>query len=184
MELKDNETRTKIKYYVDRKNVSARYMDIGWFERMEIIPESKITKVSVSPVEALTVTSRFKEYVKGNVPVLPNDYNNRFTLTVKNGNVEETFDYGVSINDTKSLKPKIVLTDKDHICAFYCFLTDAIAGSMTFKEFQLEYGYKDCCEAYKIWKACKESALKVLRLGIGDMYDILNYIQEKYPDVI
>jgi len=184
MELKDNETRIKIKYYVDRKNVSARYMNIGWFDRMETLPESKITRVSVSPVKAVSVTSIFKDSIKGHVPALPNDYNNQFTVTVKNGSTEESFVYGISIDDTKSLKPKIVLSDADHIFSFYCFLNDAISGSMTFKNFQDEYGYSDCCEAYKIWKACKESAFKVLRLGIGDMYKVMNYVQENYPDVM
>lgn len=183
MELKDNETRIKIKYYVDRKNVCARYMNIGWFERMEIIPESKITKVSI-PGKTITVTSSFLDCVKGHVNTLPNDYNNRFTVTIKNGNISESFEYGVSIHDTKQLKPKMVLTDQDHVFALYCVIGDAISGIMPFKEFQSEYGYSDCCEAHKIWKLCQNSAMKIMRLNLGDLYEISNFIQEKYPDVI
>lgn len=179
----DDKNYVKTMYYVDRKNVSARYMNIGWFEGRFEIPESKITKVSI-PGKTITVTSAFLACTKGHVKMLPNDYNNRFTVTITNGNVSESFEYGISINETKQLKPKLVLTDKDHIFALYCVIGDSISGIMSFEEFQSEYGYSDCCEGHKIWKACQNSSLKVLRLNLGSLYEISNYVQEKYLECV
>jgi hypothetical protein len=126
------------------------------------------------------VSSRFKESVFGKST--KTGWNNQFLITVKNGNSEISFEYGISVVETE--KGKITLTKQDHIFAFYCFIGDAISGSETFENFQKEFGYQDCCEAYRIWKLCRESTVKAVRLGIGDLYRVSNYIQEKYPDVI
>jgi hypothetical protein len=177
-------------YYVDRKNVSARYMSIGWFEGRFELPEKKITRVSISPVKALSVSSVFDTAVKGDLAKgdmanrFKDDYRNRFKVTVKNGNIEESFDFTVSINDTKQLKPKLALSDNDHIYTLYCFIGDAIAGAESFEDFKGNFGYDDCCEAYRIHKLCKESTLKAVRLGLGDLYKVSDYIQEKYPEVV
>jgi len=172
-------------YYVDRKNVSARYMSIGWFEGRFELPEKKITRVSISPVKALSVSSVFDTAIKDmKDPHFKNDYRNRFKVTVKNGNIEESFDFTVSINDTKQMKPKIALSDNDHIYTLYCFINDAIAGTESFEEFKGNFGYDDCCEAYRVHKICKESTLKAVRLGIGDLYKVSEYLQENYPEVV
>ncbi len=110
------------------------------------------------------------------------DYQNHFTVTITKGNTSENFDYHASINDAD--KGIVNLTDNDKIGAFYCFVQDAISGTMPFTEFKSEYGYDDCCEAHRIWKLCQDSTIKATRLRLGDLYKLSEQIQNEYPDVV
>ena len=138
------------------------------------------TKIQINEEETVEITSVLKETVKG--WARPNDYNNVFAVTVQSGDHKETFDYHISVVDTN--KGKKVLTDTDHIGAFYSFIGDGIAGLMDFEEFMNEYGYDDCRKGYKIYKACEAAQKQCTRLGLGDLYAVSNYIQEKYPDAV
>ena len=138
------------------------------------------TKVSISDEETISVSSVFVESVKG--WVRPTDYNNRFNVTITCGGTSETFQYHISIDETN--KGKKVLTDEDHISALYSFIGDAIAGTMGFEEFMDEYGYTNCREGYRIHKACKKAMDQYNTLNIGDAYEVSNFIQKKYPDVV
>ena len=138
------------------------------------------TKIQTSEDETIDVSSVFLEAVKGFVRAY--DYNNVFDVTVTCGRTAETFRYHISIDETN--KGKKVLTDEDHIRAFYSFIGDAIAGSMGFEEFMSEYGYTNCKEGYRIHKACKKAMVQYEFLNVGNAYEVSNYILEKYPDVI
>jgi len=161
------------------------WFDKNWNEWKWIgkrVNETKPTKISLSMQlgSDVLVSSVFKESIQGKAT--KTGWNNQFVVTAKYGNNEISFEYGISVVETE--KGIVNLTDKDHIFAFYCFIGDAIAGSGTFDNFQSEFGYQDCCEAYKIWKLCKESTIKAVRLGIGDLYKVSNFLQEKYPEVL
>ena len=58
-------------------------------------------------------------------------------------------------------------------------------GRSRLKSFVTELGYdEDSRKAEKIWKACQEATQKADNLSIGDLYQVSNYIQEKYPDAV
>ena len=137
------------------------------------------TKIQINDEESIDVSSVLTGTAEGFSA--PRQYNNVFTVT--NGGIAETFDYHISIHDTE--KGKKALADEDHISAFYCFLGDAISGSQSFEVFCTELGYdEDSRKAEKIWKACQEATQKADNLSIGDLYQVSNYIQEKYPDAV
>ena len=138
------------------------------------------TKIQINDEESVEITSTLKGTVEGWVN--KREYNNLFAVTVQSGAVKESFDYHISIAETN--KGKKVLTDADHISAFYAFVGDGIAGLMDFKEFLDEFGYTDCREGYKIHKACEAAQKQCARLGLGDLYQVSNYMQEKYPDAV
>ncbi len=139
------------------------------------------TKVQINDEESLEISSKLTGTAEGFSA--PRRYNNVFTVTVTNGGIAETFDYHISTHDTQNGKK--ALADEDHISAFYCFLGDAISGSQSFEEFCAELGYdEDSRKAEKIWKACQEATQKADNLSIGDLYQVSNYIQEKYPDAV
>ena len=138
------------------------------------------TKIQINDEESIDVSSVLTGTVEGFSA--PRQYNNVFAVTVTNGGMAETFDYHISIRDTEKGKKK--LTDADHIFAFYCLLGDGVAGLMDFKAFMDEFGYKDCHEGYKIHKACEAAQKQCARLGLGDLYQVSNYMQEKYPDAV
>ena len=159
------------------------------------------TKIQINDEESIEVSSVLTGMEEGFSA--PREYNNVFAVTVTNGGVAETFDYHISVHDTeggycpsiqttllygavmKGENGKKKLTDADHIFAFYCFLGDAISGSQSFEVFCDEMGYdEDSRKAEKIWKACQEATQKADNLSIGDLYQVSNYIQEKYPDEV
>lgn len=139
------------------------------------------TKIQINDEESIEVSSVLTGMEEGFSA--PRQYNNVFAVTVTNGGIAETFDYHISTHDTQNGKK--ALTDEDHISAFYCFLGDAISGSESFEVFCTESGYdEDSRKAEKIWKACQEATQKADNLSIGDLYQVSNYIQEKYPDAV
>ena len=139
------------------------------------------TKIQINDEESLEVSSILTGTAEGFSA--PRQHNNVFAVTVTNGGMAETFDYHISIHDTE--KGKKALADEDHISAFYCFLGYAISGSESFEMFCTELGYdEDSRKAEKIWKACQEATQKADNLSIGDLYQVSNYIQEKYPDAV
>jgi hypothetical protein len=181
---------TGVQVYVivnyDDKSIKARMIDawsngyIGESNGKKILAWMKITKDApvVIPDLGISIKSEFAEQL----PTDMKGYQNHFTITVTKGGNSETFDYHASINDAG--KGIVNLSDNDKIGAFYCFVGDALSGMTSFDEFKSDYGYDDCCEAHKIWKLCKESTRKATRLGLGDLYELSNFIQERYPDVV
>lgn len=67
----------------------------------------------------------------------------------------------------------------DVLNAFRCFVDDAISGNMTFREFCGEFGYnEDSRTAEKTWKACKKSGEKLRNIYDGDIYDLINSLED------
>lgn len=94
-------------------------------------------------------------------------------VTNKENNLKVTFDFWCSIAHPTMEKEYDVLN------AFYCFVNDAISGSYNFEEFCGEFGYDtDSRKAEKIWKACQESLEELQRIYDGDIYDLVNELQE------
>lgn len=148
---------------------------------LEIKPDVPV--IVQIPAGAVEIGSQFSgqeetRILKRKLP----DYTNTFMVTVSCGGNKETFDYHMSIADADA--GIVNMSDKDKIFAFYCFVQDAISGTMSFKEFKADYGYEDCCESHRIWKLCQEATIKATRLGLGDLYDLSNYLREKYPTAI
>lgn len=136
------------------------------------------TKIQINDEEHIEASSVLTGIVEGfNAP---RQY--KFAVTVTNGGITATFEYHISIVETN--KGKKVLTDTDHISAFYSFIGDGIAGLMGFEEFMDEYGYEDCRKGYKIHKACEAAQKQCARLGLDNLYAVSNYILEKYPDAV
>lgn len=99
---------------------------------------------------------------------------NHYRITVKNTNNGKRtgFDFWASI-----AKPKLT-TEHDVLDAFRCFINDALAGEMDFTEFCGELGYdEDSRTAERTWKACKRSANKLRRIYDGDLYELINSLE-------
>lgn len=73
-------------------------------------------------------------------------------------------------------------SEYDLLNAFYCFVSDALSGAMSFREFCCEFGYdEDSRAAEKTWKACKRSREKLATMSgypIDEIYDLCNALQE------
>ena len=67
----------------------------------------------------------------------------------------------------------------DVLNAFMCFVEDAISGDMTFREFYAEFGYdEDSRESEATWKSCKNASKKLHRIYDGDIYDLINSLDD------
>ena len=139
------------------------------------------TKIQISKDKSIEVSSILTGTEKGFS--VDHEYNNVFLVTVTSGTVQESFEYHISIYETK--KGKKVLTDEDHINALYCFIGDAISGQESFEDFCSDMGFdEDSRKAEKIWKLCQESTTKAGNLNLGDLYQVSNFLQEKYSEVL
>lgn len=82
----------------------------------------------------------------------------------------------------ESVIEKEIKTEKQLLWAFYCFMSDALAyiQNHTIDDFADEFGYTKISEAIRIYKACKASADKTLRIGLDEdrLCDLLNEINE------
>ena len=97
----------------------------------------------------------------------------KVTVTNTGNKLKTSFDFWASV-----AKPNVE-TEYDILNAFYCFISDAISGDMSFSEFCSEFGYdEDSRSAEKTWKACKRAADKLKRIYDGDIYDLANRLQE------
>ena len=102
------------------------------------------------------------------------NYNNHI-ITVTNTETEQkiSFEFWGNI-----MKPE-VKTEDELLNAFYCFVGDAVSGNDTFENFCSELGYNEnSITAERTWKACKKSAEKLNKIYNGDIYDLVNELQE------
>lgn len=104
---------------------------------------------------------------------------NHYKITVKNNenNKKTSFDFWCSI-----MNPELK-DEKDLINAFYCFLTDAEAGTNTLSEFYKNYyGFdKDLSEAINCYNGCRKAYNKFMRIldnDIDKIYSLLNNLIE------
>lgn len=95
----------------------------------------------------------------------------------------EVFEFYASYNDYVERQKTSMLTGKnpelkkeDIPDVVKCIFGDGLSGLMPFEEFKNEFGYEDCCEAHKVWKACKANLNKLLNLGFkeNELYEIVN----------
>jgi len=103
-----------------------------------------------------------------------NNWNNHM-ITVTNTETDQkiTFEFWAS-----NAHP-VLNTEYDILNAFYCFVSDAIAGSYTFEEFCNEFGYdSDSRQAEKIYRKCKKQLEKLKKIYDGDIYELINELQK------
>ena len=99
---------------------------------------------------------------------------NNYKVTVKNIETGKSikFDFWASI-----AQPKMEGEDLRH--CLYCFISDTEAGQRGFDDFCNEFGYDTGSrKAHKIWKACKKQGEKLEKVFDGDIYGLLNDLNE------
>lgn len=105
-----------------------------------------------------------------------NDRHNKVTVKNLNNGKRTSFDFWGSVKNPR------VESEYDLLNAFYCFVSDALAGVDSFENFCSEFGYDtDSRNAEKIWRACKRSTNKFFNLtgySLDMVYDLVNDLQE------
>lgn len=105
-----------------------------------------------------------------------NDRHNKVTVKNLDNGKRTSFDFWGSV-----VNPRVE-SEYDLLNAFYCFVSDALAGVDSFENFCSEFGYDtDSRNAEKIWKACKRSTDKFFNLtnySLDMVYDFINELQE------
>lgn len=105
-----------------------------------------------------------------------NDRHNKVTVKNLDSGKYTSFDFWGSV-----VNPRVE-SEYDLLNAFYCFISDALAGLESFESFCGDFGYDtDSRKAEKIYKACKRAYTKFERVsGFNDdeMYDFINELQE------
>lgn len=118
---------------------------------------------------------KIKANYKGNKKASWGDNWNNYMITVTNTETNQkiTFEFWASIANPE------LKTEYDILNAFYCFVSDAIAGSYTFEEFCSEFGYdNDSRQAEKIYKKCKKQLEKLKKIYDGDVCELANKLQK------
>lgn len=104
-------------------------------------------------------------------------FTNEFRVTVKVGKVRVSFLYYCSHQDFQNGLTSLNMPELWN--AFYCFVSDAVSGSQTFDEFCSELGYSpDSRAAAKTHRACQRSHGKLSRIYTGDIYELLNAVND------
>jgi hypothetical protein len=99
--------------------------------------------------------------------------NHMITVTNMETGVKIRFEFWASI-----AKPEIT-EETEILNAFYCLVSDAIAGNDSFENFCSEFGYdQDSRTAEKIYRKCKKQLEKLQKIYDGDIYDLANELQE------
>ena len=117
--------------------------------------------------------TKFKQFeikasYKGNKKASWGDNWNNYMITVTNTETDQkiTFEFWASIANPE------LKTEYDILNAFYCFVSDAIAGS-NFKEF-----CNESRQAEKIYRKCKKQLEKLKKIYDGDIYELANELQK------
>lgn len=108
-----------------------------------------------------------------------NEFNsNHHKVTVYDSDTKRhtSFDFWASIAHP------VLDTEYDVLNAFYCFLSDAISGTLSFESFCSEFGYDtDSRSAERIWKTCKHGTEKFFRMSgysLDMLYDLVNNLSD------
>lgn len=97
----------------------------------------------------------------------------RITVTNTENGKRTGFDFWASL-----MNPHLS-SRYDVLNAFRCFVDDAICGEMAFEDFCFELGYDaDSRQSEKTWKACKKSTEKLTRIYGGNLYDLINSLED------
>jgi isopropylmalate/homocitrate/citramalate synthase len=103
-----------------------------------------------------------------------NNWNNHM-IKVTNTETKQSiaFEFWSSI-----VKPEIT-EEKEVLFAFECLILDSIAGDKYFEDFCSEFGYDtDSRKAEKIHKKCIKQLEKLKKIYDGDIYELVNELQE------
>lgn len=99
--------------------------------------------------------------------------NHKVTVTNTENGKRTSFDFWASI-----MNPELE-TEYDILNAFRCFVDDCLVGTETFHEFCGDFGYdEDSRKAEKVWKACQRATKKLCRIYDGDLYDLLDSLEQ------
>ena len=99
---------------------------------------------------------------------------NKYHVTIKTENSERTIDFYDSHANWESEITE--LTDLQNV--LYCFISDAVAGDMSFDEFCSEFGYDDIDTAEEVYRACQEQRERFDDLCDEDLHDMINALNE------
>lgn len=125
-----------------------------------------------------TIISTYKGNKLWNANDKMQNYNNHI-VTVINAEINRktSFEFWGSI-----VNPGIE-TEQELLFAFYCFLSDGNSVRYGFDDFCSEFGYdEDSRKAYKLFKACQKSLVKMERIGIDENMacGIMNDLSENH----
>lgn len=102
----------------------------------------------------------------------------KYLISVVCGETKINFTYYDSAFAFQSGKRE--LDESDLKNAFYCFVSDAISGEMSFEDFCSEFGYNYNTRSRSVWRTCGKHAYKldILLPDSIDKYDLANYLNE------
>lgn len=111
----------------------------------------------------------------------PNDKtttrHNKYTVTVKNTDINKLIRFDFYDSNKNYTDGVITLSSDDLLNAFYCFISDAMAGELSQDDFCSEFGY-DYFDGRKIHRLCQKSREKSEKIIFDDIYDFANELQE------
>lgn len=102
---------------------------------------------------------------------------NQYLISVKNTETNKRISFDFYDSNKNYTDGIIVISDSDLLHAFYCFVSDAVAGESTQEDFINEFGY-DYFNGRKIHRLCQKSLEKFEKIYSGDIYDFLNELQD------
>lgn len=157
---------------------------------VEIIPDEVITEITAifdkydkpEHIEQQSNKASFKNFeikanYKGTKKAKWGDNFNNHMITVTNTETGQkiTFEFWASIANPE------LKTEYDILNAFYCFVSDAIAGSESFDNFCSEFGYNtNSRTAKKIHRKCKKQLEKLKKIYDDDICELANELSEQY----
>ncbi len=102
------------------------------------------------------------------------NFNNHMVTVINKETAQKiTFEFWASVAHP------VLNREYDVLNAFYCFVSDAVSGSESFEEFCSNFGYdSDSRTAEKIYRKCKKQLEKLNKIYDGDIYDLVNELQE------
>ena len=93
-------------------------------------------------------------------------------ITVKYNGKRTSFDFW------QSAAHPLIDSEERLISAFACFVNDASYGLYDIDEFFHELGYEKASEGIRAWKGCQSAKGKLDRLYDGDIYELLNSLDD------
>lgn len=102
------------------------------------------------------------------------NWNNHNVTVINMENGKRTrFEFWGSIADPE------LSTEYGVLNAFRMFIEDSLSGEESFRDFCQSFGYdEDSRRAEKTWKACKRAAKKLMRVYGGDIYALLDSLED------
>ena len=104
-----------------------------------------------------------------------------YTVAIKSGDTKAVRRFTFHDSQHRYSQGIRTLSADDLMSAFACFVSDAQAGDLTFREFAGEFGYDDDSHsARQIHKDCKAALVKFRALYSDgrDVYDVLETLEQ------